>query len=413
MRQRNTTSWNTRIATASLVLLAMVFLGAQVVRPNWPVPRDVYEQERKLDNKAEDAFVRARELFDAEKWSAAVAGFEEFVALYPQHRNVPAAHYWLAMALKKQTKYAEADGRLVRLINEFPNSSWANDARALRVELAGLTRNTESVIQSAGDDNENVRLTSLQSLLRLDPPRALRMMAEVLRPDSKESQNMKMSVVTLLGRGGGKAALPLLSQVVNEHTSTELRVHAVYALSEIDDPAVFNTLKGAASSDNKQVAEAALFSIGHLPGEQAKAFVAELARTPGNEAARHQSILLLGQQETDSAVDELLKIYQASEDVDTRKQTVTALGMNRNPRAHSTLIQFYDQEKNEDVKEWIILALAQANERAATRKLMAIARDDSSKRLRQMAVLSLQRSSDPEVRKFLQEMDRNGPEGKE
>ncbi len=448
MRYGNSATFRTtRGASALLVLVAMFFLGAPVVRTSSAVPRDTAQPERKLNNQAEEAFRRARELCDEENWSAAVAKFEEFLALYPQDRNVPATYYWLAMALKKQTKYAEADERLARLINEFPNSSWANDARTLRVEIAGLMRNVESVVQSASEENENVKLTALQSLLRLDPPRALELIADLFRPDSSESLNLKLSVVTLLGRGGGKAAVPLLSQVINQQTVTELRVGAVYALAQIDDPAVFDVLKGTAGSDNKRVTEAALFAVAHLPGENPRAFIRELARTSNTApATRRQSILLLAQQETESAVDELLRIYEAATDVETRHQTVLALGLSRNPRAQAklweiarqqdgntelrsqailalgqgsesqaldNLIQLYDLEKNEEIREWIVLALAQSSERSATGKLMAIARSDPSAGLRRMAVLSLQRSSDPAVRKFLQEMDRTVPNGKD
>lgn len=426
-REDSSTSWKSRIAPAALVLVAMFF------PINAATPRA--DDEQQLNSKAEASFVRARELFDEENWTAAVAKFEEFLALYPHDRNVPAAHYWLAMTLKKQAKYAEADERLSRLLNEFPNSSWTNDARALRVEIAGLTRNEAMIVQSTSDQNENVKLAALQSLLRLDPERALKMIADLLRPDSKESLHMKLSAVTLLRRGGGKAAVPLLSQVINEQTSTQLRVRAIYTIAQIDDPSVFNVLKAASSSDNKHVAEASLFAIAQLPGEQPAAFISELART-SNIANRQQSILLLGQQETNTAVDDLVSIYDSSPDVATRKQTIMALGMNRNPRALAklweiarqqdgdaelrsqsilalgqgsdsrtlnNLAQLYDQEKNEDLKRWIILALAQSNERLATRKLMTIARSDPSQRLRHTAMLSLQRSNDPEVRKFLQE----------
>ncbi len=424
MRQGNSsTSWIACIALAALMVVAML-------SPiNAAAPRG--DDEQQLNSKAEQSFNKARELFDEENWPAAAAKFEEFLATYPQDRNAAAAHYWLAMTLKKQAKYAEADERLSRLLNEFPYSNWTNDARALRVEIAGLTRNEAMIVQSTSDQNENVKLTALQSLLRIDPDRALKMIADVLRPDSKESVHMKLSAVTMLRRVGGKAAVPLLSQVINEQTATELRVRAIYTIAQIDDPGVFEVLKAASSSDNKHVAEASLFAIAQLPGEQPAAFISEKAR-----GSNQQSILLLGQQETNSAVDELISIYDTNQDIATRKQTMMALGLNQNPRAKAKLweiarqqdgnaalrthailalgqgsdsrtlnemAQFYDQEKDEGLKKVIIMALAQSNEKVATRKLMAIASSDPSQSLRGTAKLSLQRFNDPEVRKFLQE----------
>ena len=355
----------------ALVVVAMVFMATPLVRASFA-----------QQSKAEAAFIHARELFDEENWTAAAAKFEEFLALYPQDKNVPAAYYWLAMTLKKQTKYAEADERLARLLNEFPNSSWANDARALRVEIAGLTNNEAIVVQAASDENESVRLAALQSLLRLNPERAFTMIADVLRPDSKASSNMKLSVVTLLGRGAGKAAVPLLTQVVNEQTVTQLRVRAIYALAQIDDPSAFDVLKAAGSSEDQQVAKAALFALAQLPGDSSQSRLWEIAQ-------------------------------QQDGSVELRSQAILALGQRGELQSLNKLIQLYDQERNEDVKRWIILALAPSNEKTVTRKLMTIAKSDQSPRLRHWALLSLQRSSDPEVRKFLQEMERTGSEGKE
>lgn len=427
-----------RAAPASLVLVAMLFTGGSVVRTNSALPDGINQLAQKPDPQT--ALLRARELFDEEKWEAAIVKFEEFIALSPRDKNIPAAYYWLAVALKKESKYAEADERAARLIKEFPRSNWATDARALRVEIAGLTRNVQVIMQSASDENESVRLTALQSLLRVDVPRALIMVADWLKPDSHETLNMKVSAVTLLGRGGVKAATPLLSQVVNEQTDTRLRVAATYALAQIDDPGVFDFLKGVvANSNNQLVAEAALYAVAHLPGERSSAFISELARASNNAtpATRQQAILLLAQTETEGTVEELVNIYDTVQDPETRKQTLLALGLTRNPRAQAklleiarqqngdaelrgqailalgqrgepraleSLVKLYDEEKSEDLKEWVILALAQSGEKSAVRKLMTIGKSDPSPRLRQTAVLSLQRNSDPEVQKFLREL---------
>lgn len=433
-----------RLYTASLLLLfAVLFVGDGRARTGSAMQdRDTSKPAQTSDTPAAQALLRARELFDEENWTGAAAEFEEFIAIYPQDKNIPAANYWLAVALKKQAKYGEADARLARLLKEFPRSNWAADARALRVEIAGLTRNAQIVVESASDENETVRLTALQSLLRIDPPRALKLAAELLRPDSGASLNAKVSALTLLGRSGMKEALPLLTQAVGEQTETKLRVAAIYALAQIDDAGVFDFLKGVASgSDNNEVAEAALYAVAHLPGERSSAFISELARAPNSAApaARRQAILLLAQKETELTADELANIYDSATDAETRKQTLLALGLTRHPRAQAKLLEIarqpnadaevrgqailelgqrgdtqmleslmrlYDAEKNEDVKEWVILALAQAGDKSAARKLMTIGKSDPSERLRQMAVLTLQRNSDPEVQRFLQELTR-------
>ena len=91
--------------------------------------------QAKADSPAMKMFREGRDQIEAENWTQAAAKFETFVRDYPRDKDVDAALYWLAYALKKQGKKDEAARPLLRLVNEFRGSSWRQEAEAMLVVL--------------------------------------------------------------------------------------------------------------------------------------------------------------------------------------------------------------------------------------------------------------------------------------
>jgi TolA-binding protein len=75
-------------------------------------------------------------LIDREEWARAAQKFREAVEKYPDGKSTDAALYWLAFCHKKQNQLKEADAALDRLMEKFPGSSWAADARVMKFEIA-------------------------------------------------------------------------------------------------------------------------------------------------------------------------------------------------------------------------------------------------------------------------------------
>src|SRR5262249_55679113 len=85
-----------------------------------------------------------RELVGERKMAAASTKFNDLIRTYPRDKNIDAALYWLAFCLKQQGRLQEANQTLERLIKEYPRSGWGDDARALRLELAGAMGDTDA-----------------------------------------------------------------------------------------------------------------------------------------------------------------------------------------------------------------------------------------------------------------------------
>lgn len=391
--------------------------------------------------RAAQLFAEARNLFENENWAASAAKFEEFIASHPRDKNADAALYWLATSLRKQERFQQASQALGRLMKEFPQSSWASDARVMRAELASSTGDKRVIEEALEDEDEDVRLVALQSLVRLEPERAAVFAAEVLKQGSGASLRMKLAVVALLGNSGRASVTPLLIEVVRRETDQTLRKAAIYALGRSGNQSALDFLKGLVVPDgDDEIAKSAAFSIAQLPGAPASEFLGEVARTTASREIRLSVINWLAQQNTEFAVGELVNTFDSVEDVETKGFCLLSLGQSNHPRAQTKLAEvarsndshpeirlhailglgirgeesaitslsaLYDAETDETIKEWVLTALGQAGQKRGLRKLMDVAGSEASARLRQAALKSLERmSGDPAVGRFLREQQR-------
>src|SRR5204862_5762173 len=100
-----------RYGLCALVTFLFVagFFRAQTARAD---DQDIQKLNRfvqtKVDSPAMKMFREGRDQIEAENWTQAAAKFDAFVRDYPKDKDVDAALYWLACALKKQDNKDEA-----------------------------------------------------------------------------------------------------------------------------------------------------------------------------------------------------------------------------------------------------------------------------------------------------------------
>lgn len=388
------------------------------------------------------AFREARDLIKDGEWGQAEARFSRFIADYPQDRDVAAAQYWLAFALKQQNKFPAADAALTTLIEKYPSSSWVNDARTLRVELAPRLKNNQVIEQGVTESNEEIKLAALQSLFEAKRERALAIAMDLLKPGSNASRMMKEGALTLLADSESKEAVPLLAELARTEPDMRLRKKAIEALGEIEDESVLEPLKAivmqaTGANGDVSIARSALQALAQHHGGKARGLLLEIARSNAAVELRAEAINGLGEIENDpTVVDDLLKLFAAEKDAklqeaiiealsevelpgaltalanlartatnsEVRERAIEALGQREGEKGIESLIQLYDAEKDEHVRESIVEALGDSEEKLALRKLMDIARRDASIKLRKRALSAIGRSEDPEAIKFLEDL---------
>lgn len=444
---RNNQQLRRLLLLSGLVLLSALVLGGLFGRSARQAVAGASTQElgklnrfiQNSDGKGEamKVFRQGRDQIEDENWNGAAATFTSFVVDYPKHKDVDAALYWTAFALKKQGKYAEADMQLERLIRERPRSNWLDDARAMRVEIASQTGNRQVVERELDKNDQEIKLIALQSLFQSNPDRAAAFVADLFKPGSTADRRMKETVITLLGQHSGPSTTPLLLEQARNQTDPKLRKTAIFWLGRNSDESVLDLLKEAAQSPDTEVTGAAIFALKQHRSPRASEFLLELARGASSPETRRNAIFWIGQRHTDAAADDLMKIYEVEKDVEIKKQILFALSQNRSPSARAklsetassggdvelrkqaifglsqlrdeasvieTLAQMYDSEKNNEVKEQLIFAFKQSSQKTGLRKLMQIAKGDASVEMRKKAIFWLGQSRDPEAVKFIEEI---------
>lgn len=384
---------------------------------------------------------KGRDLLEEEKWQEAEENFKDFIASFPRHKNVDAAFYWMAFSLKKQGRLQDADAALERLINEHPKSGWRDDAQAMRVEMAPQLGNQKTINQAIDESREKgddeMKLIALQSLMFSNPERAMPMLQEILKADSRAGRKLKHAAIALLGQKGNAQAVDLLLEIARNQAETDVGHTAIFWLGTSGDERGFEYLKEIVSSakDRSRV-QLAITAISQSRNPKAKAFLLETARSGASPEARQAAIIHIGTQGGEGAIDELLNLYDAESNPETKKQLLTALAMGGNARVQAKLleiarsdsnvelrktalfwfaqqggdkaieplIQLYDNEQNQQVKEHLIFVMSQSTGKNALRKLMEIAKNSSSLELRKKAIFWLGQSRDPEARKFIEDL---------
>lgn len=402
-------------------------------------------------------------MIDREEWAKAAQKFAEIIDKYPNNNSVDAALYWLAFSRKKQKQFDESRIALDRLLKDFPDSSWANDARVMRLEISspatavyggfGATTNpannlylkAQSVegyatLNSFGeiagertplDREDEIRIAAFQSLLSADAKRGIEALSGILKSDSRASETLKIETLRVLRRPRiannysdqnllltsistaapvSKEFAPLLRDTLaksfQSEASVRVRREIIYTLANLKDEQSINYLAGLYASENdREVKKAIINGFGSSSGSGGFSY----ARLAEMNPAQDLNTKVSGGARTQSAeFAKLSEIFRAEKDAELRSLALTNIrrftGWEANGQIVETLIGSYDSEQSEDFKKTIVQTLGKVKQTPASKKLLDIARNDKSDKLRLEAIYALRNSNTPEALKFLEEL---------
>ncbi|MFL6255785.1 MAG: HEAT repeat domain-containing protein [Pyrinomonadaceae bacterium] len=433
IQRRNTGS---RLLAGALAFAALLLAaGAALASAQ---PKELLSRFVQSDNDAAmRAFRQGQSFVDAQQWERAVSTFDRFVVQYPKDKNVDAALYWLAYAHNRQGDPGAAEEPLKRLLQSYPTSRWAEDAKALRLEVtAKLGKPITAVDES--DPNVELKIIALKTLCENDRVGCSARVNDVLR--TSNSPRLKEAAIILLGRYGGTEAVPALIQMSRNEPDEKLRMRAITALGSTNDDRALDVLReiamGATYADQSPT-DSAIHALASHENARAVTILGEVVMRGQNLKARTHSVELLARRRGDNVVDELLRLYDAVPEVQVKKYVVAAFGNRKDPRALNKLIEIarsasdvqlraqairaipnrgddqdldvllplYDSERDNDLKDSLLQAVGQYQNQRAYQKLEQIVRNAAEPLDRRKAAISyLSRSKDPGVLKFLEDM---------
>lgn len=383
------------------------------------------------------AFTQGRSFVDAQQWQQAASIFDRFVVQYPQDKNLDAALYWLAYAHNRQGNPGASEEPLKRLLQSYPTSRWADDAKVLRVEvLAKLGKPVTAIDEK--DATIELKIIALKTLCENDRVGCSARVADVLRANNPAP--LKEAAIILLGRYGGNEAVPSLIQMARTEPDEKLRMRAISALGSTNDERALDVLREIAMGPTYADAsptDSAIHALASHENARAVAILGEVATRGQNLKARTHAIELLSRRRGDNVVDELLRLYDAIPEVQVKKYVVAGFSNRKDPRALNKLIEIarsasdvqlrrqaihsipnrndeqdldvllslYDSERDNDLKDSLLASVGRYQNQRAYQKLMQIVRSQAEPLERRKAAIShLSRSKDPIVTKFLEDM---------
>jgi HEAT repeat protein len=357
---------------------------------------------------AMQVFRQGRDLIEKEDWAAAAAKFEGYVAQYPKSKDADAALYWLAYALKKQGKFQDTQQTLERLVKEFPRSTWVDDARAMEVEIAPQTGKR---VDPEGLADDELKMVALQSLFQSDPARAAGYVAEILKPGSKASQELKETAVSLIGTQGGPEATAMLLDIARTQPDPELRAVAIHRLGQTNDETVADELmKIYASEHDREVKEQVLHAFSQMNDPRAYARLLEVARADADTELRQAAIHSLGRRNESQAVDDLMRLMSSERDDEIRESILHAFSQMNDPRAQARLLEVArgGGDNSAELRAQAIHLVGQRGGDATVDELMNIYRADKNEEIRGAVLHALSQQQNARARATLLEIARGG-----
>jgi HEAT repeat protein len=417
----------------TLTLLAIVALSLVAFSYShlvYGVDQDVLKLNRFVQTSQSTApsmkmFREGRDLIEAQDWQKASAKFNSFISEFPKDKDLDAALYWYAYALQKQGKKDEAAEPLMRLIKNFPNSSWRREAQTMLVVLG----RTDAVNNALDNDNCEVKVLALQSLFEADEDRAINFVGDVLKSNRTDCPTLKAAAVSLLGSHGGPRSVPILLDIARNQTDLKLRLTAIRRLGEQESDTVTDELARLYDADKtKEVRMQILRAFAETHNAKAEAKLIDIARNGDDPAFRQMAIRHLGEQNGDASLNELIRIFDADRTPEIRSQILRALAERDDAKAQAKLLDIarrgetpelrveairrlaergnesidellslYTSENDPAIKQGLIRAYAEINDPRAVVKLFDIARHDGSIELRAYAIRRLGEQHDSQV----------------
>src|SRR5678815_1496306 len=384
------------LGLAVLIILSLSLAGIVHSRQAFGIDQDVQKLNRfvqtpRSNPAAMKTFRDGRDLIESEKWQQAAEKFDAFINEFPKDRDVDAALYWYAYALQKQGKKDEAAPPLLRLIKNYPNSSWRREAEAMLVVLG----RGDAVQQALDRNNCEIKILALQSLFQANEDRAINFVSELLQSNSEATcPGIKAAAVSLLGSHGGARATPILLDIARGQGDLKLRLTAIRRLGEQKGDSIVDDLIKLYDADrSKEIRAQILRALSETENARARTKIIEIARSSDDLTMRQVAIRYLGEQNDSASLDELIRLYDADHTPEVRTQIMRALSEREDPRANAKLLeiarkgetpelrveairriadrgrgsyddllQLYNSEMNQQIRQGLIRAYADMND---------------------------------------------------
>ncbi len=377
-----------------------------------------FVQSTNASDKAMKTFRVGRDLIEDEKWEQAEKHFRDFLRDYPKHNQADAAIYWLAFTQKKQRHYSEAEQLLVQLVNNYPKSSWASDAKALRLEIAPALGNVAYVDQVMSETRPAPRvratapLPATATMVQGQPPVAVPRPATTMTAPGEFGPFPAIAPIAIVGGIGEGIGVTSPGQTAVRSAldeKDEIKAIALQSLMQSNPeralPYIGDILKND-SKASKGLREVAVRLLGQYRGPNSTALLLDLARNQADPKLRRSAIYSLSNIEDDKVFDLLLELATKADDPEVAKTALRALANQRNQKAKDSIGSLALSAKFPLIRRDAIYLLGERKDDASIDRLISIYDTDADPDIKKHAIYALSRSANPRARQKLLDVAR-------
>jgi tetratricopeptide (TPR) repeat protein len=282
-------------------------------------------------------------LLDDRKYDEAIPHFDRVIA--SKQDRADGALYWKAYALNRIGRRDEALAALATLRQNYPQSHWLNDAQVLEAEVK---QNAGRPVSPGDENNDDIKLMAINSLMRADPDRAIPLLENLLKSGS--SPRLKDRALFVLTQSKSPKAEQILADYAKGAGNPDLQLRAVRYIGVSGTAESQQQLAAIyASSNDTAVKREILRSLG-AAGARDQLFNA--AKNEKDAGLRAEAIRQLGAMR---AVDQLARLYTPDSAPEVKTEIVRALMVSG---ASDRLLELVRSEKDQNVRAEAIRSLA-------------------------------------------------------
>jgi HEAT repeat protein len=383
-------------------------------------PEKYREKERKEKSveREGDLYDEGTDALDEKDFARAVRVFRRVARLQGEHAD--ASLYWLSRAQNELGQRAEALATLVELRKAFPKSHWAEDGKALEVEIR---QSSGQHVEPDQISDEDVKLMALNGLMGSDPEKALPILEKIISGNS--SPRVRERAIFVLSQSHSPRAMDILGRVARDSSRPDLQEKAVRYLGIMGGHESRKVLADVYASTNDLKVKKNILKSYMIAGD--RAHLLALAKGEPIVELRGDAVRQLG---IIGARNELADLYNTESDVDIRKHIIQAmfiggsvdkladiarnekvpelratairnLGLLGNARTGDLLLSLYESDSSSEVRHAVINSLfLQQNAKA----LISLARKEKNPELKREIISKLALIRSDEVSNYLMEV---------
>jgi hypothetical protein len=356
-------------AAALLAAAPMVRAGSTItVRAS----DDSEDKESKIERE-QDLYDDANDALDDHDWSRAVRIFDRVAGMKMSHAS--AALYFKAYAQAKMGARSDALATLVELQQSYPKGKWAEDGKALELEIR---QNAGQAIEPRHVEDEELKLMALNGLMQSDPDRALPIIEGIL--SGNQSTKLKEKALFVLSQSQSPKATEILTRIAKTGPP-EMQRKAIQYLAIGGGGRARDVLADIYNSTSSVDVKKSVLKAYMISGDHSHLLV--LAKGETNPELRGEAVMQLG---VSGARSELAELYNVEPTVEVKKKIIQAMFIGGNAEK---LNEIATSERNMDLKVAAIRNLGLLGGSRTGPLLVSMYQSDTRREVREAVIKSL------------------------